>query len=286
MSSIVPAYDECVEGNECVERIITSFPDEIMLLVFSFIGINTTISLPYVCKRWRTICYTLPLELNIHRLLHNTVTRVSIFDIFATVDYFNCIKSLTFNTETLSHLDRIPSGGGLKHVPKLSYYGNKYDRREIGIVRLLFQFFRSLTAIKVESSIFNCVDLREILLSNNKITSINLWQTNVDIRDLTVLIQSGLLRSLKKLKFSSYNFKSYRYTDKHVCDLFFQAISIHCPEIEWLDVRNSGITVTGLMALKECVKLFHLNVAKSHCLTKKHIKGLNKERPDMKIILR
>jgi hypothetical protein len=174
----------------------------------------------------------------------------------------------------------------LKHISKLSYYGNKYNGLEIKIVILLFQYFRSLTIIKVESSKFNCTDLKEILLSNNKITSINLWQTNVDIRELTILIQSGLLRSLKKLKYSTHNFRMFRYTEKHVCDLFFKAFSTHCPEIEWLDVRDSGITIEGLMSLKECTKLFHLNVAKSHLLKKKHIKGLNKVRPDMKIILR
>jgi hypothetical protein len=89
MSSKFQLDEEDVERGE---MIITSFPDEIMLHVFSFIGIDTKLSLPYVCRRWRTICFTLPLDLNIHRLIHDAVSRVSIFDIFATVDYFNCIK--------------------------------------------------------------------------------------------------------------------------------------------------------------------------------------------------
>ena len=254
-------------------------PDEILILLFEFIYSSSNIhTLPYVCKRWRTLCHTLPIELDIPRL------QLNVFDMFATIKYFNNINSLVFNTRMILNLDRFPLGEGLTNITKLSYIGYKYDYRVIKLVSLIFQYYKELTTIKIETSEFDINNLSDIITSNKNITSINLWRTRIDMSDFTTFIKNGTLTSLKKLKYNSHLFKRYRYTDKEVCDLFFMTISTYCPNIEWLDVRYTGITVKGLMFLKKCRNLKHLNILGSYKLTHKMIKRLNAELPYTLII--
>ena len=211
------------------ESPISFLPDELLILLFEFINSSSNIhTLPYVCKRWRTICYTLPIELNIPQL------QLIVFDMFATIKYFNNINSLVFNTRMILNLDRFPLGEGLTNITKLSYIGYKYDYRIIKIVALIFQYYKYLTTIKIENSEFDINNLSDIITSNKNITSINLWRTRIDMTNFTTFIKNGTLTSLKKLKYNSHLFKRYRYTDKEVCDLFFMAISTYCPNIEWL----------------------------------------------------
>jgi hypothetical protein len=270
-----------IQNYDYDESPISFLQDEIMILIFQFIYSSSNIHiLPYVCKRWRTICYTLPIELNIPRL------QLNVFDIFATIKYFNNINSLVFNTNMILNLDRFPLGSGLTNITKLSYIGNKYDYRVIKIVPLIFKYYKYLTTIKVEFSGFNIDDLIEIIASNKNITSINLWGTRINMVSFTRFIKNGTLTSLKKLKYNSYLFKKYRYIAKEDCDLFFMAISTYCPNIEWLDVRYTGITIKGLTSLKKCKNLKYLNILGSYKITNKMIKKLNAELPDTIIILK
>ncbi len=263
------------------ESHISFIQDEVLVMIFQLIYTSQNIHiLPYVCKRWRTICYTLPIELNIPRL------QLNVFDIFATIKYFNNINSLVFDTNMILNLDRFPLGSGLTNITKLSYIGGKHDYRVIKIVPLIFQYYKYLTTIKIETSVLNIDDLMDIIASNKNITSINLWRTQINMGSFTTFIKNGTLTSLKKLKYNSHLFKHYRYRDKEVCDLFFIAISTYCPNIEWLDVRYTGITSKGLMSLKECRNLKHLNILGSYKITNKMIKRLNSELPDTLIIFK
>jgi len=283
MSSIVRFSS--LERDSCDEETshISSLPDELLLLIFSYLYSATQINvLPYVCSHWKTNCYLMPVEINFSLLQSN------VFRMFSIIESFNNVTSLKIDNTSILHVDRFPLQRRFTKINKLSYTGNNHDygRNIIVIVTLMFQYFKELTSIKLEYSHISISYLETILSSNENITSINLWQTRVDMGLFTRLIENGALTSVKKLKYNSFKFKKYRYVEKEVCDQFFIAISKYCPNIEWLDVRNTGITEFGLMSLKECVGLKHLNIKGGYKLKKKMVKTLQKELPTTLIIFK
>ena len=256
-------------------------PNEIMLLIFQYLQDVTKLNiLPYVCVQWRTISSSMISELNISKL------QSDVFNLFSMIEIFKNANSLIIDVNSLLHLDRFPLYRRFSKITKLSYFGNRCDYGLRNIAAMLFLYFKELTSIKIEFSYFSTRDLEAIIVSNSNITSINLWYTQVNMLGFITLIKRGYLTSLKKLKYNSEYFSRYRYVDKQVCNEFFIAISMYCPNMEWLDVRNTGITNEGLMSLSACKNLQHLNIKKSYRLIKKDVKSLNKKLPNTHIIFK